>query len=310
VISVEDVLWYVDEALDGMVGIVSGLGDDLANRGPDLPGANSPYAILTHCLGVMEYWAGDVIAGRTIERDRDAEFRAAGPVDDLVARTRRARRQFEADLADLDPFAGPRGNVEPEDAALPLGRTQGGALLHIYEELAQHRGQMELSRDVLLASQEGRAVVLDPIGVVRGGRNEPVDDDWAGVEAIVSLDSERFPPDAVAGLDGFSHVEVVFLFHLVGPRDVHLGARHPRGRADWPAVGIFAQRAKARPNRIGVTTCELLGVDGLDLRVRGLDAIDGTPVLDVKPYMAEFGPRGETRQPPWSHELMAHYWSP
>jgi hypothetical protein len=151
VISVEDLLFYVDEALGGMVEIVTGLGDELANSRPDLPGANSPYAILTHCLGVMEYWGGEVIAGRTISRDRDAEFRASGPVDALVESARRARRQLEADLATLEPSAPPRGNLDPEDAALPLGRTQGGALVHLYEELAQHRGQMEGCRDVLLA---------------------------------------------------------------------------------------------------------------------------------------------------------------
>jgi hypothetical protein len=126
VISVEDLLFYVDEALGGMVQIVTGLGDELANTRPDLPGANSPYAILTHCLGVMEYWGGDVIAGRTIERDRDAEFRASGPVGPLVERTRQARRQLEADLAELDPFAPPRGNVDAEDAALPLGGRRAG----------------------------------------------------------------------------------------------------------------------------------------------------------------------------------------
>jgi tRNA (Thr-GGU) A37 N-methylase len=89
---------------------------------------------------------------------------------------------------------------------------------------------------------------------------------------------------------------------------VHLGSRIPRGNPAWPSVGIFAQRAKDRPNRIGLATCELLGVEGTVLRVRGLDAIDGTPVLDIKPYMAEFAPRGTTRQPQWSHELMASYY--
>ena len=74
-------------------------------------------------------------------------------------------------------------------------------------------------------------------------------------------------------------------------------------------MGIFAQRAKGRPNRIGVTVCRLLAVEGLTLTVQALDAIDGTPVLDLKPYMAEFGPRGEIRQPAWSRELMAGYWS-
>ena len=72
--------------------------------------------------------------------------------------------------------------------------------------------------------------------------------------------------------------------------------------------GIFAQRAKGRPNRIGVTTCEIVSVDQRVVTVRGLDAIDGTPVLDLKPYMVEFAPRTPVRQPAWSHELMRDYW--
>jgi hypothetical protein len=151
-ISVEDYLWFVDEALDGMVAIVTKLGDDKANRRPDIPGANSPYVILHHCLGVMDYWGGHVVAGRPTHRDRAAEFRVSGPVDELVARTRAAREQLAADLAALDPSAPPRNPPDDEeDAALPLGRTQGGAVFHIFEELAQHRGQMEGSRDILLA---------------------------------------------------------------------------------------------------------------------------------------------------------------
>lgn len=86
------------------------------------------------------------------------------------------------------------------------------------------------------------------------------------------------------------------------------GARRPRGRADWPLVGIFAQRAKDRPNRIGSTVCNLKRVDGTVIEVAGLDAVDGTPVLDVKPYFAEFGPRGEVEQPAWAVELMLGYW--
>ena len=151
------------------------------------------------------------------------------------------------------------------------------------------------------------SVTLEPIGVVEGGRTEPIDDDWGGVEATIVLD-ERFGPDAFQGLDQFSHVEVVFLFHLVDTESVVAGARRPRGRADWPEVGIFAQRAKARPNRIGVTTCEVVDLSGAELRVRGLDAIDGSPVLDLKPYMAGFGPRGEVREPEWAAELMRGYW--
>lgn len=147
------------------------------------------------------------------------------------------------------------------------------------------------------------------IGRVSSPRTEPLDDDWDAVISTVALDPEQFSPDALEGLAEFSHVEVVYLFDRVDPAGVQTGARHPRGNPEWPRVGIFAQRAKGRPNRIGVSVCRLLGVDGLTLTVQALDAIDGTPVLDVKPYLAEFAPRGEVRQPAWSHELMADYWT-
>jgi tRNA (adenine37-N6)-methyltransferase len=120
---------------------------------------------------------------------------------------------------------------------------------------------------------------------------------------------DRFDADALRGLEAFSHVEVVFVFDQVDEAKITVDARHPRGRTDWPRVGIFAQRAKGRPNRIGITTCEIVGVDNRVLTVRGLDAIDRTPVLDLKPCMVEFAPRTPVSQPPWSHELMRDYWS-
>ncbi len=149
---------------------------------------------------------------------------------------------------------------------------------------------------------------MEPIGRVSSPRVEPLDDDWDSITATITLDPARFTPDALWGLADFSHVEVVYVFDRVDPDAVQTRARHPRGNADWPEVGIFAQRAKGRPNRIGVSVCRLLRVDGLAVTVHALDAIDGTPVLDLKPYMVEFAPRGEVRQPTWSHELMAGYW--
>ncbi|HSO96477.1 MAG TPA: DUF664 domain-containing protein [Acidimicrobiia bacterium] len=158
-ISVPDYLVFVDEALDGMTTIVLDLGDERANQRLDVPGSNSAFALLTHCLGVLEYWGGAFIAGRPVERDRDAEFRASGAVTGLVDRARRGRRQFEQDLASFDPVAPPpptvlEGHLRawPEDADLPLAKTQGGVLIHVYDELARHRGQMETIRDVLAAS--------------------------------------------------------------------------------------------------------------------------------------------------------------
>lgn len=153
------------------------------------------------------------------------------------------------------------------------------------------------------------SIELEPIGWVRGGRAEATDDGWDREDCEIELDADRFGPDALAGLADFSHVEVVFQFHQVAEADVQTGARHPRGRTDWPLVGIFAQRGRVRPNRLGVTTCRVLGVDGLRVRVRGLDAIDGTPVLDLKPWFDGFGPRGEVSEPAWVAEIMADYWT-
>jgi tRNA-Thr(GGU) m(6)t(6)A37 methyltransferase TsaA len=149
---------------------------------------------------------------------------------------------------------------------------------------------------------------IEPIGWVSSSRTQPLDDDWDAITATITLDADRFSPDALWGLADFSHLEVVYLFDRVDPAAVQTRARHPRGNPDWPKVGIFAQRAKSRPNRIGVTVCQLLDVAGLTVTVQSLDAIDGTPVLDLKPYMIEFAPRGQVHQPTWSSELMAGYW--
>lgn len=150
-------------------------------------------------------------------------------------------------------------------------------------------------------------IALEPLGVVVGGRTAAIDDDWGAVESIVRLDRNRFEHDAVAGLEAFSHLCVVFHFHLVPEADVVTGARHPRGNPNWPRVGMFAQRAKMRPNRLGVSNCALRAIDGLDLLVQGLDAVAGTPILDIKPFMREFEPV-ESRQPAWASELMDGYY--
>jgi tRNA-Thr(GGU) m(6)t(6)A37 methyltransferase TsaA len=150
-------------------------------------------------------------------------------------------------------------------------------------------------------------IVLRPIGFVRSPVKEIADDCWGGVVSTIELDGSQFSPDCTLGLADYSHVEVIFYLSAIPDEKIMTGARRPRGRDDWPNVGIFAQRTKDRPNRIGVTTCRLEGVDGLKIRVRELDAVDGTPVLDVKPYYKGFAPRGEVREPAWATELMAGY---
>jgi tRNA (Thr-GGU) A37 N-methylase len=88
---------------------------------------------------------------------------------------------------------------------------------------------------------------------------------------------------SLAGLEDYSHAEVLFHFDRVAESAIERGARHPRGNPRWPTVGIFAQRAKDRPKRLGSTIVEILRRDGRALTVAGLDAVDGTPVLDIKP---------------------------
>jgi tRNA (adenine37-N6)-methyltransferase len=148
---------------------------------------------------------------------------------------------------------------------------------------------------------------IRPIGFVKAERTLAEDDFWGGENACIALE-EPFMPEALQGLLDFSHAEVLFLFHQVPVSKIVLGARHPRNNLEWPAVGIFAQRGKNRPNRIGSTICRIVRVDGTKLYVSELDAIDGTPVLDIKPVLAEFLPREAIRQPAWSRDLMRDYW--
>jgi tRNA (Thr-GGU) A37 N-methylase len=149
---------------------------------------------------------------------------------------------------------------------------------------------------------------LEAIGRVRGGRQQAIDDDWGASRARIELDPARFGPEALAGLGEFSHLDVIFVFDRVSDSQIEWGARHPRGRTDWPPVGIFAQRGKNRPNRLGLCTCRILAVGDRAIEVEGLDAIDGTPVLDLKPVMKGFLPRGEIREPAWAAEIMKNYW--
>ncbi len=152
------------------------------------------------------------------------------------------------------------------------------------------------------------SIEVRPLGVVRSPREDLTDDGWGEIVSVIELDETALSEDSILTLSEFSHLEVVFFMHRVAASELETGARRPRNRADLPLVGILAQRAKRRPNRIAVSRCQLLAVEGTRLRVQGLDAIDGTPVLDIKPYFREFGPRGDVRQPAWVASLMENYY--
>lgn len=148
---------------------------------------------------------------------------------------------------------------------------------------------------------------MRPIGWVRSSRTELTDDNWDTVTAAIEL-APDLPEACFQGLESFSHVEVLFVFHQADPGKTNLGLRRPRGNSAWPEVGIFAQRAKDRPNHLGSSMVRIEKRLGRTLHVKSLDAIDGTPVLDIKPVFAEFLPSEPITQPAWSHELMRNYW--
>lgn len=146
---------------------------------------------------------------------------------------------------------------------------------------------------------------LKPIAYVYNNRKEAVDDNWNSIISTIDL-VDDLPESILDGIEQFSHIEVVFYFHQ--STKVILGSEHPRENKLWPKMGIFAQRKKDRPNHIGVTVAQLLQKEGRRLMVTHLDAIDGTPVLDIKPVMKEFLPKETIKQPDWTSELMKNYW--
>lgn len=103
-------------------------------------------------------------------------------------------------------------------------------------------------------------------------------------------------------------MEVIFYFDQVKDDKIEIDERRPRNNKAYPKVGIFAQRGKNRPNKIGLTTVKLLKREGKKINVKGLDAINGTPILDLKPVMKEFNLHEEIKQPFWVSDLMKNYW--
>jgi tRNA-Thr(GGU) m(6)t(6)A37 methyltransferase TsaA len=149
-------------------------------------------------------------------------------------------------------------------------------------------------------------IILQPIAIVKNIRTGISDDYWGSVVSEIEL-LPHIPADAFDGIDGFSHLEIIFSFNQSDPSKVVFKG-YPRGNKAWPEVGIYAQRKKDRPNALGLTITELVKREGNKLWVKNLDAIDGTPILDIKPVMKEFLPLKEVKQPQWSVELMREYW--
>ncbi|MBT3228006.1 MAG: SAM-dependent methyltransferase [Candidatus Marinimicrobia bacterium] len=149
-------------------------------------------------------------------------------------------------------------------------------------------------------------IELIPIAFVSNDRDHLADDDWGEVVSEIIL-RENFSSELFKGLETFSHVEVIFVFHRI-PADKKVPAsRHPRNNKNWPKLGLLAQRSAHHPNPIGLCTARILDVKDSVLTVQGLDAVNGSPILDIKPVFHEFTPR-DTKQPGWVSELLKDYW--
>jgi tRNA (Thr-GGU) A37 N-methylase len=150
---------------------------------------------------------------------------------------------------------------------------------------------------------------VTPIGTVRNERTDiQSTDNWGAVRSTITVE-ERFGEACLQGLEGFSHVEVLFIFDQFPEDGDYRDPRPYRGRSDLPPVGIFAGRGPRRPNRIGVTSCAIESIHGRELTVVSLDAVSGTPVIDLKPAMVEFTPVN-IKQPEWVSGLMSDYFQP
>lgn len=141
-----------------------------------------------------------------------------------------------------------------------------------------------------------------PIGTVKSPFTEPREQKWEDVTSEIHLDETL--TEGLVGLSGFSHIYVIYHLHQAAPFDPRTDlVKRPRGRADLPLAGVFARRSPHRPNPIAVTIVRLLGVNQNILTVKGLDALDGTPVLDIKPYMPDFDRVPDAAFTDWVNQL-------
>jgi len=148
--------FLLERHFDQLTAIAADMGAGEVNVVPDLPGANSAFQIVFHCCGMLEWWTRSAILGLPVDRDRDAEFVAAGSLDELLSRAAAVRAQFVTDLAAMDPSAPLRGDPSEEYVGTPLGDSTLGVLLHVLEELAQHHGHLEITRDLVAAGPRGQ----------------------------------------------------------------------------------------------------------------------------------------------------------
>lgn len=149
--------------------------------------------------------------------------------------------------------------------------------------------------------------VIEKIATVINDADKRSDENWSDVISTIALD-DKFDEESLYGLENFSHVEILFGFHRISKDEISISKRSPRNNPQYPLTGIFSQRASKRPNLLGVSIVKLKDVSNRSLTVSGLDAINGSPVFDIKPVIKEFLPeKNEITQPEWATDIMKNY---
>ena len=166
-------------------------------------------------------------------------------------------------------------------------------------------GRTHPGRVVALSENEMNEIKLEPIGYVLSPVTERMDKNWGEIKSKIILNSDYI--GALLGLENFSHAVIVTYLHQAKyEKEKHL-KRRPRNLETMPEVGIFSQRAKDRPNPIGITAVEIISVGDDHLEIKGLDAINETPVLDIKPYYPQHDRIDSPKVPEWVDRLMKDY---
>lgn len=177
----------------------------------------------------------------------------------------------------------------------------------LYPDTTTEAAQIQAALQTYRVHEHLPAITVKPIAYVSNSRKEVIDDNWGTITSQIEL-AAGIPPEAFEGIEDFSHLEIIFYMNRVKDEKAIVQYRHPRNNTQLPKLGTYAQRNKNRPNKLGLTTVELLKREGNKLIVKNLDAIDGTPILDIKPIMQEFLPQGAIRQAEWTKEILKNYW--
>ena len=150
-----------------------------------------------------------------------------------------------------------------------------------------------------LDKQDKNGIIrIKPLGYARNSIKKPTLPGWKDIISEIVVDKKY--AKGLDGIEDYSHIIVVYWMDK--EKECHL-KHYPQGRKDVPYVGIFACRCPQRPNPIGISTTEIISIKDNTIKVKGLDVIDNTPILDIKPYTQQYDSALNAKVPEWVNKL-------